>query len=107
MNAGIPTNGRFYSTGDINSRACRHYYGLVGTHDVRMIMSIEKNSLSDEAAKPTGQETGAEQKDASQAGRGQGIEILSLKIADDFDAGGDPYNRTGSFCVIKKRDDDS
>ena len=107
MNAGIPTNGRFYSTGDINSRTRWPYHGLVGTHDVRMIMSIEKNSLSDEAAKRTGQETGAEQKDASQAGLGQGIEILSLKIADDFDAGGDPYNRTGSFCVIKNRDDDS
>ncbi len=69
-------------------------------------MSIQKNSEGEEPAKPTGQETDVEPKDASQAGRGQGIEILSLKIADELDTGGDPYNRTGSFCIIKKRDAD-
>ena len=47
-----------------------------------------------------------EPNDASQAGRGQGIEILALNIADEFDAGGDPYNRTGSFCIVKNRDKD-
>lgn len=69
-------------------------------------MSIQKNSEGEEPAKPTGQEADVEPKDASQAGRGQGIEIVSLKIADELDAGGDPYNRTGSFCIIKKRDAD-
>ncbi len=69
-------------------------------------MSIQKNSKGEEPAKPTGQEADVEPKDASQAGRGHGIEILSLKIADEPDAGGDPYNRTGSFCIVKKRDAD-
>jgi len=69
-------------------------------------MSTRKNSEGEEPAKPTGPEADVEPKDASQAGRGQGVEILSLKIADELDAGGDPYNRTGSFCIIKKRDAD-
>ena len=69
-------------------------------------MSTQKNSEGEEPAKPTGQEADVEPKDASQAGRGQGIEILSLNIADEIDTGGDPYNRTGSFCIIKKRDED-
>jgi len=69
-------------------------------------MSIEKNNPDEGSVTPTGEETSVEPKDASQAGRGQGIEILSLNIADEPDAGGDPYNRTGSFCIIKKRDED-
>ena len=106
INAGFPTNGRFYSTGDINSRSPGAYHGLVGTHDVETIMSIEKDNLREGSAESNGQETPVESKDASQAGRGQGIEILNLKIADNPDAGGDPYNRTGQFCIIKIRDDD-
>ncbi len=69
-------------------------------------MSIEKDNLREGSEEPTGPETPVEPKDASQAGRGQGIEILSLKVADDLDAGGDPYNRTGQFCIIKIRDED-
>ncbi len=69
-------------------------------------MSIQKNSEGEEPAKPAGQEADVEPKDASQAGRGHGIEILSLKIADELDTGGDPYNRTGSFCIIKNQDAD-
>jgi hypothetical protein len=69
-------------------------------------MSIEKDNLREGSAESTGQETPVESKDASQAGRGQGIEILNLKIADNPDAGGDPYNRTGQFCIIKIRDED-
>jgi hypothetical protein len=106
INAVFPTNGRFYSTGDINSRTCQAYHVLVGTHDVETIMSIEGKNPDEDSVTPTGPETDVEPKDASQAGRGQGIEILSLKIADELDAGGDPYNRTGSFCIIKDRDED-
>ncbi len=69
-------------------------------------MSTQKHGLTEGSATPTGPETGAEEKDASQAGLGSGVEILSLKIADDIDTGGDPYNRTGQFCIIKIRDDD-
>jgi len=32
------------------------------------------------------------------------IKVVSLEIDDD-DFGGDPYNRTGSHCVIKTFDD--
>ena len=32
------------------------------------------------------------------------VEIMSLEIADD-DFGGDPYNHTGSHCVLKIDDD--
>lgn len=35
----------------------------------------------------------------------KGVEVLSLSIDDDFDPGGDPYNRTGSHCIIKVEDD--
>jgi len=69
-------------------------------------MSIEKNTLGEESVTSIESETGMEPNDASQAGRGQGIEILALNIANEFDAGGDPYNRTGSFCIVKNRDKD-
>lgn len=69
-------------------------------------MSIEENTPGDESVTSIGSEAGIEPNDASQAGRGQGIKILELNIADEFDAGGDPYNRTGSFCIIKNRDKD-
>lgn len=69
-------------------------------------MSIEKDNLREGSAESNGQETPVESKDASQAGRGQGIKIVSLKIADELDSGGDPYNRTGQFCIIKIRDED-
>ena len=32
------------------------------------------------------------------------VEIVSLEIADD-DFGGDPYNHTGTHCVLKIDDD--
>lgn len=37
---------------------------------------------------------------------GSEVEIMSLKIEDDFDSGSDPYNHTGSFIVIKSPEDD-
>jgi len=70
------------------------------------IMSIEKNTLGEESETSIGSETGTEPSDASQAGRRQDIEILALNIANEFDAGGDPYNRTGSFCIVNDRDKD-
>ena len=33
------------------------------------------------------------------------IKIKSLSIAENDDVGGDPYNRTGSFCVPKFEDE--
>ena len=69
-------------------------------------MSTEKNAPGEESVTSIESETDMEPNDASQAGRGQGIEILALNIANVFDAGGDPYNRTGSFCIVKNRDKD-
>jgi len=34
----------------------------------------------------------------------QAPEVINLEIADD-DFGSDPYNRTGSHCVLKISDD--
>jgi len=46
-------------------------------------------------------------------GHGRGIgekppapEIINLEIDENDDFGGDPYNRTGSHCVLKISDDD-
>ena len=33
------------------------------------------------------------------------VEVIALEIDEDFDLGGDPYNHTGSHCVVKLRDD--
>ena len=32
-------------------------------------------------------------------------EVINLEIDDNDDFGGDPYNRTGSHCVLKIDDD--
>ncbi|MFQ5609610.1 MAG: hypothetical protein ACE5F8_04995 [Woeseiaceae bacterium] len=29
------------------------------------------------------------------------VNVVKLELDDDFDLGSDPYNRTGSHCVIK------
>ena len=31
----------------------------------------------------------------------KGVKLVALEIDEDFDVGGDPYNRTGSHCIIK------
>ena len=33
------------------------------------------------------------------------VEVIALEIDEDFDLGGDPYNHTGSHCVINIRED--
>ena len=38
------------------------------------------------------------------AAKPQAPEVINLEIADD-DFGSDPYNRTGSHCVLKISDD--
>ena len=35
----------------------------------------------------------------------QDVEVVALEIDEDFDLGGDPYNHTGSHCVVKLRED--
>lgn len=34
------------------------------------------------------------------------VEVVSLSIDEDFDLGGDPYNRTGQFVALERRDDE-
>ena len=31
------------------------------------------------------------------------VEVKSLSVDENFDSGGDPYNRTGQFAVLKKK----
>lgn len=33
------------------------------------------------------------------------VEVIALEIDEDLDLGGDPYNRTGSHCVVEIRKD--
>ena len=35
----------------------------------------------------------------------QDVEVVALEIDEDFHLGGDPYNHTGSHCVVKLRED--
>ena len=34
------------------------------------------------------------------------VDVLNLEIDEDFDLGGDPYNHTGSHCVIELERDE-
>ena len=34
------------------------------------------------------------------------VEVVSLSIDEDFDLGGDPYNRTGQFVALEVRDEE-
>ena len=38
------------------------------------------------------------------AARAAKVEVVSLSIDEHFDAGGDPYNRTGSFVALQLKD---
>ena len=67
-------------------------------------MSIQKDSMNDAPGKAEEQELHVEEHESSISMSRQGIDVMSLEIAPDMDAGGDPYNRTGSYCVIKVED---
>ena len=67
-------------------------------------MSIDKTTMSDLGKKPA---TSAIRGHAGVAGvKPPEPEIVSLEIDDNDDFGGDPYNRTGSHCVLKISKDD-
>jgi len=67
-------------------------------------MSIQKDSVNDAPGKADEQEQQVEEDESSVSMSRQGIDVMSLEIAPDLDSGGDPYNRTGSYCVIKVED---
>ena len=69
-------------------------------------MSTQKDTVEDGQMRPAKQGLEAEQADTAVSGLRQGVELVSLEMADDPDSGGDPYNRTGQFCIIKIQDDD-
>ena len=68
-------------------------------------MSIPKESGNKTPATADPQELRSEEDESSVSMSRQGIDVMSLEIAPDLDAGGDPYNRTGSYCVIKVEDE--
>ena len=55
-------------------------------------MSTEKTKTEDVELATAGQ-------DAADSVPNQQVQVLSLQI--DEDLGGDPYNRTGQFCIVK------
>jgi len=67
-------------------------------------MSIQKDSVKDTPGKADEQELHVEEDESSISMSRQGIDVMALEIAPDHDSGGDPYNRTGSYCVIKVED---
>lgn len=50
-----------------------------------------------------GTEHGRNQLRAAEAAPHANVRVMSLEIVDD-DLGGDPYNRTGQFCVPELKD---
>ena len=67
-------------------------------------MSIQKDSRNETPDKAEAQEHRSAEDESSVSMSRQGIDVMSLEIAPDRDSGGDPYNRTGSYCVIKVED---
>lgn len=37
--------------------------------------------------------------------RVKNVEVVNLEIDENYDLGGDPYNHTGSHCVVKLSED--
>jgi hypothetical protein len=68
-------------------------------------MSTQKESTNTKSTLPTEGQFEVGRNDTSGVTELQAVEVVSLEIADEFDSGGDPYNRTGSFCVIKNPDE--
>ncbi|NCF15264.1 MAG: hypothetical protein GWP62_08145 [Gammaproteobacteria bacterium] len=66
-------------------------------------MSNEKTTVDSVPATPAvrGQAAIAE---SSKPGK-KDVKLVSLSIDENDDFGGDPYNRTGSHCVLKFDDD--
>ena len=63
-------------------------------------MSIEKNAAWKAEREHEPQQAGVDNETPA-----KGVRVLSLQIEDE-DLGGDPYNRTGHFCLldIKERE---
>ena len=64
-------------------------------------MSTEK--IRAEEAELQATRPGATQSTAADVDTMTRLEVLSLELEDD-NSGGDPYNRTGSFCQLELED---
>lgn len=65
-------------------------------------MSHEKNLSTEQLATRRRPAQGPARKAVKPS---QDVEVIALEIDEDFDLGGDPYNHTGSHCIVKLRDD--
>lgn len=63
-------------------------------------MSKQKTTISDARKLPVARDNGV-----VAGAKAPEPEVVALAI-DDSDFGGDPYNHTGSFCVLKFNKDD-
>ena len=64
-------------------------------------MSNEKNLSTEQHATRLRLAQGLARKTVK---RRQEVEVIALEIDEEFDLGGDPYNHTGSHCIVKLRD---
>ena len=67
-------------------------------------MSADKTNAG--RPKPAPIKVIVEQTEDTAKNRAAKVEVLSLSIDENFDLGGDPYNRTGQFVALEIRDDD-
>jgi len=64
-------------------------------------MLNRKYTTRDDAARLSPGDLPIEPEAVAQQRLVQEVEIKSLEIERDPDRGGDPYNRTGQFCVVE------
>lgn len=64
-------------------------------------MSIDKTTAKDAELQAT--RPGATQATSADTETMKRLEVMSLELEDD-NFGGDPYNRTGSFCQLDLKD---
>jgi len=64
----------------------------------------ERSQTDDPQAEDQGQPIKVIVEQPAQAARAAKVEVVSLSIDEHFDAGGDPYNRTGNFVALELKD---
>ena len=67
-------------------------------------MSTDKANTDGAGKKPI--KVIVEQTEDPAKNRSAKVEVLSLSIDEDFDLGGDPYNRTGQFVALELREEE-
>ncbi len=67
-------------------------------------MSTDKAGTDKPAEEPI--KVIVEQTEDPAKNRSAKVEVLSLSIDENFDLGGDPYNRTGQFVALELKEDE-